>query len=241
MSSVYYRSHAEPNVYFQPQLMTGTASHYRNPALHQNSRDETSDSSSIQQRDTVNIIDTKIKKQMKKIKMMLIVAVSVIGVFLALAIGLSFLATVNSQKQLPLPDIDEEVNKHVAPLQGNLTVLNNQLTNIYTEQLNQYAQLTQQMNEYDQQAKTLNDITESIGDDLTEYTQKTERVDDSVNQNRAAIEQMRNNYYSTNIPSKFMYLAVSSTLKRATHFIIVRHVLYRRFLYDLDDRLMGSM
>ena len=170
LCSVNYQSHAEPNIYLQPQFMTG---HNISPADLQNFRDETleGNSSGIQQRNTVKIIDEQLKEQMKKIKVLMIVAVSVIGVFLALAIGLAFLATIHSQKQPPLLDIDEEVTRHVAPLQGNVTVLNNQLIDIHAKQLNEYAKLTQQMNEYDEQTKTLNDITEMISNDLAEYAQ----------------------------------------------------------------------
>ena len=152
-------------------------------------------------RDTVKIIDEQLKEQMKKIKVLMIVAVSVISVFLALAIGLAFLATIHCQKQPPLLDIDEEVTKHVAPLQGNVTVLNNQLIDIHAKQLNEYAKVTQQMNEYDEQTKTLNDITEMISNDLAEYAQQTGRVEDSINQNRATIEEIRN----INLPSKSMH------------------------------------
>ena len=194
--SLNYQSHAEPNIYLQPQFMSGAASHNTSPVTLQNSRDETSEEnngSSIQQRDAVKIVDEQLKKQMKKIKVLLIVAVSVIGVFLALAIGLAFLATIHSQKQLPLPDIDEAVNKYVAPLQENLTVLKNQFIDIYAKQLNEYAQLNQQMNKYAEQTQTLNDITDMINDDLAEYAQRTGGVEDSITQNRALIEQMKNN------------------------------------------------
>ena len=205
MSSVYHQSHTEPNIYFQPPFVSGATSCNRSPAAVQNSRDETSEEiSSILQRDTLRVIDEHLEKHVKKIRVLLTVVVSVIGVFLALAIGLAFLATIHSQKQLPLPDIEIEVTKHVATLQGNLTALNNQLIHIHAKQLNEYAQLTQQMNEYDQQAKTLNDITARIGSDLADYAQLTERLEDSIYQNRATIEQIRNN--STNLPSKFVYV-----------------------------------
>ena len=206
MSSVYYQSHTEPNIYFQPQFKTGAAARNTNPTALLNSRYESSEGNSgIQQRDTVKDTNEQLKKQMKKIKVLMIVAVSVIGAFLALAIGLAFLALIHSQKQLPLPDIDEEVTKHVAPLQGNLTLLNNQLNNIYAKQLNE---LAQQVNESAEQTQTLNDISGMINDDLAEYAQQTRRIEDSINQNQAIIEQMRNNNNSTNLPSKFMHVYI---------------------------------
>ena len=96
--------------------------------------------SGIQRRNTIKVTD---EKQVMKTKVLMIFAVSVMSIFLALAIGLAFFATMRSQKQLSLPDIAEEVAKHVTPLQGNLTVLKSQLIDVYTKhaQLNEQAQI----------------------------------------------------------------------------------------------------
>lgn len=177
LSSVNYQSHAEPNVYYQRQFIPDTIAHQiTSPVTQQNSRNETSEESSdiqLLQSNTSKIIDEQaiIRKQLKKFKLSLVITVTMITVFfVALTmISLAFFASIRDcQTQLLLPDIAEKVTKQVVLLQGNLSVLKNQI-DIHSQQLNEYAQQIQTLNEYAQQTQTLNDITEMINNDLAEY------------------------------------------------------------------------
>ena len=188
-----YQLRAESNIYYQHQLADTLASQNTSPITHDqyNSRDETpEESSGTQQNDTSNniVIDEQaiIRKQVKKLKMSFIIAVTVIIAFLvALAItSLVFIASRRDsqaqQQLLVLPDIAVRVAEQVASLQGNLSVLKNHIdTN--SEQLNEYAHQTQ----------ALNSITETISNDLAEYTQRTREVERSINQE--IIGRMNNN------------------------------------------------
>ena len=192
-------------IYFQPQFTTDHSSQNTSPAAQQNSENESSEENSrIQWRNTVKVTD---EKQVMKIKVLMIVAVSVMSVFLALAISLALFAITHNQKQLLLSDIAEEVTKHVIPLQGNLTALEIQLINVYTKQLNEHQQLnetngeqTQTLNEYAQRIQILNDITEMTNNDLAGYTQRTRIMEANINQNRALVDQTSNKLSA--VPSK---------------------------------------
>ena len=178
-----YQLRAESNIYYQHQLADTLASQNTSPITHDqyNSRDEIpEESSGTQQNDTSNniTIDEQaiIRKQMKKLKMSFIVAVTtIIDVLVALAvISLVLLASrrdCQAQQQLVLPDIAVRVAEQVASLQGNLSVLKNQIdTN------------SEQLNEYAHQTRALNSITETISNDLAEYIQRTREVERSINQ-----------------------------------------------------------
>lgn len=187
LSGVKYQSHTEPNIYFQNCFTTDYSSQNTSAAAQLNSENETSEvNSGIQRRNSVKVTD---EKQVMKIKVLVIVAVSVMSVFLALAIGLALFATIHSQKQLSLPDIALEVAKHVTPLQGNLTVLKNQLIDVYTKQVNEHAQeiqqlneingqQTQTLNEYAQQIQHLNEINGQQTQTLNEYAQQIQTSND---------------------------------------------------------------
>lgn len=212
LSGVNYRSHTEPNIYFQNQFISDHSSQNTSPAAQQNPENETlEENRGIHWRNTVKVTD---EKKAMEIKMLMIVAVSVMSVFIALAIGLALFATMHSQKQLSLSDVAEEVTNHVAPLQGNVTVLKNQLIDIHTKQQTEHAQIIQQLNEinsqqtqtlneYAQQIRSLNDNTEMISNDLAEYAQRTGTMEYNINQNRALIDQIHNNL--SKLPSKSMH------------------------------------
>ena len=99
-----------------------------------------------------------------------------------------------------MPVIGEKVTQQVAPLQGNLSLLKNQI-DAHTQQLNEYAQQIQSLNEYAQQTQTQRDLIETINDTLAEYAQRTARVEESINHNRVVIEILNKNY--ANLTSKY--------------------------------------
>ena len=170
-----YQLRAEPNIYYQHPLADTIASQSTSPITHDqySSRDETQESSGTQQNDTSNIIGEQaiIRKQMKKLKMSFIIAVTTIIAFLvALAIiSLVLLASrrdCQAQQRLVLPDIVIRVVKEVVSLQGNISMLKNQIdTN--SEYLNEYAHQTQALN---------NNISEK----LNEYAHQTQELNNNI-------------------------------------------------------------
>jgi flagellar basal body-associated protein FliL len=187
-----HQLHTEPNIYYQHQFTAGAIASRNASSIshnHQSSRSGSSEESSgTQQNNTSNNIDEQaiIKKQLKKIKMSLVIAVTTITVFLvALAMISSVLLASrrDCQAQQPLlPDTAEKFTKQMADLTGNLSALKNQIV-VDSDQLNEYAH----------QIQTLNSITETINSELTEYTLRTRSVERSVNRNEETIGKMNNN------------------------------------------------
>ena len=213
-----YQLRPEPNIYYQHPLADTIASQSTSPVTHHqySSRDETQEESSgTQQNNTSNIIDEQaiIRKQMKKLKMSFIIAVTtIIGFLVALAIITLVLSAsrrdCQAQQQLVLPDIVVRVAKEVVSLKGNFSTLKNQIdTN--SEQLNEYnIDLAEQVtslkgnisvlkNQIDttsaHQTQALNSITETINNNLAEYIQRTLELERGVNQTTIAIERVNNN------------------------------------------------
>ena len=205
LSNMNYQFHAEPNVYYHPSFISdAVGSQNTNHVTEQNSSNE--ESSGVQQISTSNIIDEEaiVIKHLKKVKLSLIIAVTIITVFLVALTIITFALFASVQdgqtQQLPLPVIGEKVTQQVAPLQGNLSLLKNQI-DAHTQQLNEYAQQIQSLNEYAQQTQTQRDLIETINDTLAEYAQRTARVEESINHNRVVIEILNKNY--ANLTSKY--------------------------------------
>ena len=207
LSGVKYQSHAEPNIYFQNCFTTNHSSQNTSAAAQLDSENETSEEYSVIQRS--NTVKVTNEKQLMKIKVLVIVAVSVMSVFLALAIGLALFATMHSQKQLSLPDIAMEVTKHVTPLQGNLTVLKNQLIDVYTKQVNEHAkkikqlnkingQQTQTLNEYAQQIQQLIEINGQQTETLNEYAQQFQQLNEINSQQTQTLNEYAQQIQTSN-------------------------------------------
>lgn len=115
-SGIKCQLNEEPNVYFQNHSTNNHSSQNTSPTAQLKF---TSEENAIIYlwRNTIKVMDEK------RAIMFTIIAVVVIGVFLAFTIDLALFAIVQSQKQLTSADIVEEFAKHVMPLHGNLTVL----------------------------------------------------------------------------------------------------------------------
>lgn len=197
LSNMNYQFHAEPNVYYNPSLVSDAVGSRNTNTSHiteQNSSNE--ESSAAQHSSASDIIDKEaiVMKQLKKVKLSLIIAVTIITVFLVALTIITFALFASVQdgqtQQLPLPVIGEKVTQQVAPPQGNLSLLKDQI-DAHTQQLNEYAQ----------QIQTQRDLIETINDTLAEYAQQTARVEESINHNRVVIEKLNKNY--ANLTSKY--------------------------------------